>query len=173
MKENIYLCIIKKDEIIIDQEIIFPSFIKREESKKAYTLLKNILEYIGLEFNINDIKISKYGKPFFKSEIIKFNYSHSKNYIAVCVSIDDVGIDIEDDFEISKEASKLYLNGLTDNLRYNWVLKEAYFKLKEKFNDSDFIKKDLNNIDVNKYINDNDKYTCIICYKEEKKVIVL
>ena len=171
MDNNIYLIIRRKEEIVLDEEIIFPQFIKREESKKAYTLLKYIIEYLGFKFDINDIEISKYGKPYFKSNSIKFNYSHSKNYIALAVSLDDVGIDIEDQFEISKEASRLYLNGISDRLRYNWVLKEAYFKLIEKFNDEDFKKLNTNKIDCYKYIVDDSDYNCIVCYKKEKEVI--
>ncbi len=131
------------------------------------------MEKENIPFNINEIKISKSGKPYFINNIIKFNYSHSKNYIACVISNDEIGIDIEDEFKISKEAVKLYLNNEKNNLRYKWVKKEAYFKYKEYFDDEEFKKTKSEQINENYYVIDNEEYTCITFYKGTKQIIFL
>ena len=77
----IYLSIVKKDDIGIS-EIDFPSYINRVESKIAYSLLFKMFNYLNLYVDIDHIYCSSNGKPYIKNSNIKFNYSHSKNYIA-------------------------------------------------------------------------------------------
>ena len=171
MNQNIYLCIRKKDEIKPDLTIEFPSNIKREESKKAYTLLKIILKQLNKELDMKKIKISEYGKPYNEDNTFQFNYSHSKNYIACAVSTEKVGIDIEDEFIISQEANDLYLHTSEENAKYHWVMKEAYFKWKEKFTDKDFKNCNIETIPCYHYIIENEDYTCIVCYENKKNII--
>ena len=145
MNDNIYLIVKKKEDIKISN-LKFPDFIKRDESKKAFSLLFDMYNYLGLDIDINDICYSNNGKPYIKNSNIKFNYSHSKNYIACSVSFVDMGIDIEDEFYISDEARKMYLPGIIDNFRKAFVTKEAYCKLLGDFDDDFFKKLDINGI---------------------------
>ncbi len=164
----IYVSIRKKDEISIDEDISFPKNITREESRKAYSLLKKMVDFVGVDFDISKVRISKNGKPYFIDNRIKFNYSHSTHYIACILSDCEVGIDIEDDFKISKEAAFLYLNQASFNLRYQWVMKEAYFKFKGDFSEDEFKKLRVEDIDSFHHIIENDRYLCVaFCEKED------
>lgn len=170
MKDNIYLSIKKKDDIKIS-DLKFPNSIKRVESKKAFSLLFDMFKYLGLDIDINDICYSDNGKPYIKNSIIKFNYSHSKNYIACCVSSIEMGIDIEDEFSISDEARELYLPGIKDYYRRVFVVKEAYCKLLGDFDDNFFKGLNINNITNNKYEINKSDYDLILFYDGELKNI--
>ena len=164
----IYVSIRKKNEILIDEDIPFPKNITREESRKAYSLLKQMMRMGKISFDISNIGITANGKPYFIDNRIKFNYSHSMHYIACVLSDCEVGIDIEDDFKISKEASFLYLNKSSSNLRYQWVMKEAYFKLKGDFSDEEFKKIKVDDIDLFHHIIEKDNYFCVVfCEKKD------
>ena len=166
----IYLSIVKKDDIGIS-EIDFPSYINRVESKIAYSLLFKMFNYLNLYVDIDDIYCSSNGKPYIKNSNIKFNYSHSKNYIACCVSDVDIGIDIEDDFKMSDEARMMYLSGIKDNYRKAFVIKEAYCKLLGDFDDDFFKCLDINSISKNKYEINNDTYDLVMFYEGKNKKI--
>ena len=171
MNNKVYICIRKKDNIIIDDKILLLN--KKEETKKSYTLLKNILEYLNIPFDVNDIMYTSSGKPYLKNNNIKFNYSHSKNYIAIAVSNDLVGIDIEDEFNISDDARKLYLNGINNNLRKSWVMKEAYCKVIGDFTDEYFKNLDIDKINEQKYVISNYDYDVVLFFKGKKKIELL
>lgn len=66
----------------------------KENCLAAYLLLKYALKQNGIE----DFKIetAENEKPFLKSEKIFFNISHCKSGVAVAVSDNEVGIDIQD-----------------------------------------------------------------------------
>ena len=170
MGNSIYLSIKKKSEVKIN-DLKFPDFIKRDENKKAFSLLFEMFNYLGLDININDIYYSNNGKPYIKDSTIKFNYSHSKNYIACSVSSIEMGIDIEDDFKISDEARLMYLPGINDDIRRTFVTKEAYCKLLGDFNDEFFKKIDVNRIKNNKYEINNMDYNLVLFYDGESKKI--
>ncbi len=167
---KIYICIKNIDDITINDDIKYCSF--KDETKKAYTLLSNMLDKLGIKFDINTIMYKDNGKPYIISSDIKFNYSHSKNYIACVVSNTDVGIDIEDIFNISNSARSLYLKNIDSNYRLAWVKKEAYCKLLGDFDDEFFKNLDINRIKCNSYIISTDKYDCILYYEGNKKDIV-
>ena len=167
--DKIYICIKNKDDITIKDDTNYYSF--KDETKKAYTLLSNMLDKLGIKFNINSIKYKDNGKPYIINSDIKFNYSHSKNYIACVVSNVEVGIDIEDIFNISNSARCSYLNNIDSNYRLAWVKKEAYCKLLGDFDDEFFKKLDINKIECNSYIISDDKYDCIVYYEGDKKDI--
>ena len=169
MNNKIYLIIEKKQNINIDNSISFPNNIEREETKKAYTLLKYMLNKTNNIFNIDDIMYSKNGKPYINNSTIKFNYSHSKNYIACAIATCNIGIDIEDEFNISKEARNLYLKDSLNNYRKEWVKKEAYCKLIEDFNDEYF--KNLKVTNKNYYEESTPYYDCILFYESGIKTI--
>lgn len=170
MNDNIYLSVVLKDDIKIDN-LKYPSFVKRDESKKAYSLLFRMFKYLGISIDINDICCSSNGKPYIKNSNIYFNYSHSKNYIACAVGFVDVGVDIEDEFEISNKASLLYLPGIKSNFRKAFVTKEAYSKLLGDFDDDFFKNIDVNNINKNKYEISKKEYDLVLFYDESNKNI--
>ena len=173
MIDNIYISIKKKDDIVI-RNLEFPDFIKRDESKKAVSLLFDMFNYLGLDININDIYHSDNGKPYIKNSNIKFNYSHSNNYIACSVSDVDIGIDIEDDFKMSDEARMMYLSGIKDSFRKAFVIKEAYCKLLGDFDDEFFKSLDINSISKNKYEINDDNYDLVMFYDGKiKKVNII
>ena len=170
MGNSIYLSIKKKSEVKIN-DLKFPDFIKRDESKKAFSLLFEMFNYLGLDININDIYYSNNGKPYIKNSNIKFNYSHSNNYIACSISSVEMGVDIEDEFKMSDEARRLYLSGIKDNYRKAFVMKEAYCKLLGDFDDDFFKCLDINSISKNKYEINNDTYDLVLFYDGEFKNI--
>lgn len=160
----IYYSIVKKNDINIS-DTVFPNYINRDESKKAYSLLFKMFNYLGISINIKDIYISDNGKPFIKNSNIKFNYSHSNNYIACAIAMCDVGIDIEDEFEISDKARGLYLKGIKEDYRGAWVKKEAYCKMIGDFDDNFF--KNLK-ISSNDYYEEvTSLYHCVLFYKDK------
>ena len=74
---------------------------------KAFTK-KNNCNYI--------IKKNKYGKPYLLDNNFYFNISHSNEYVALGISNNDIGIDIEYDNK--------------DDINYKeWTIKESFFKL--------------------------------------------
>lgn len=88
-----------------------------------YSILKN-------EYQINDFDLSynKYQKPYIKD--IYFNISHSHNMIAIIISNEECGIDIEY-LNPNKDIIKLKnrFNIENDEEFYKqWTRKEAYLK---------------------------------------------
>jgi len=59
-------------------------------------LLKNVLEICFTNTSLNDIKYTKYQKPYFEEDF-SFNISHSGDYVVLAYSLCDslLGIDIE------------------------------------------------------------------------------
>lgn len=159
----------------MDQKIYYKIINKNDykdlnETELAYITLKDMINYLDLKYE--EINKSKNGKPFFKSKTIFFNYSHSKNYILIAISKDEIGVDIEEDRNISDKISKKYLNniGKDERLKY-WVIKESYVKLIDKpellYEDIDISK-----IEFNKYILNTDNYVASIMYDGNKKELI-
>lgn len=168
--KKIYLCIKKKKDIKIDKNLNYPHFVKKEESKMAYTLLKNMMNKVGIIFDFNKLRISSNYKPYY--EDIYFSYSHSKNYIAIVIAPFNIGIDIEEYREISKTVNEMYLNN-SDTPLEDWVKKESYFKLLDSSQEDDFKNIDINKINTNNYFIDNEEYKCSINYVGNKTEIVM
>ena len=82
-----------------------------------------------------------------------------------------MGIDIEDDFEISENAKNLYLKGINNDFRKAWVKKEAYCKLLDNFDDDLFRTIDIDNLDKDYYDLSSDVYDCILFYDGKDIVI--
>ena len=124
---------------------------------KAFTI-KNNCNYI--------IKKNKYGKPYLLDNKFYFNISHSEEYIALGLSDNDIGIDLEYDNK--------------DNINYKeWTIKESFFKLIGKgllMNNEDYkIDYSNNRIIYNsneyKYNNYNlNNYLLSVSYKDNSKV---
>lgn len=82
-----------------------------QRSVLGYLLLQTCLERKGFEYyKLTDIEYNLFGKPFFKSQEIHFNISHSGN-IVVCAFTQksEIGIDIE-------IKSKIEFNDFQDQL---------------------------------------------------------
>ena len=108
---------------------------------KSYVMLRELLEQRGLihpfRFGYNE-----HGKPYLKDyPDVHFNLSHCKNGIAVVVSDQPVGIDIESYRSVSdsllrytmNEEEQLIIQESDDPIRTfteYWTKKEAVFKLR-------------------------------------------
>lgn len=118
-----------------------------KNDKKASIIAEIILmELLKENYNIDyknlNFKINKYGKPYIKNKQIYFNISHSKEFVAVALSKNKIGIDIEKIRKtniktINKFASKSEIEYILKNnkniekkLFKIYTLKEAYFKMK-------------------------------------------
>ena len=108
---------------------------------KSYVMLREMLESRGLSHPFHFDK-NEHGKPFLKDHPdIHFNISHCKNGIAVAVSDQPVGIDIESYRQVSdslirytmNEEEQRIINESDDPVRTfteYWTKKEAVFKLR-------------------------------------------
>lgn len=162
---TIYYSIIKKSEISIDDLDNLPCFCieAREETKRAYIVLSKIVKkYLN---KLPEIVFNKNGKPYFRYSNLYFNYSHSKNYIALALSTVEVGIDIEETTRsISDIISKKYLDGEKNQKKKieKWVKKEAYSKLKGLGLLINFQNINLNEISNKNIFISNRKYMCSV-----------
>ena len=126
--------------------------------------------------SIPNILISKNGKPYFENSKLKFNYSHSKNFIAIVISTIEIGIDIEEKTRIvSDRISNKYLNNVSSNENRikTWVKKESYSKMLGLGLKIGFDKINLEELkNVNFYSISNNDYYCSICYEGIKRKVV-
>ena len=100
----------------------------------AYVLLEQAFP----NFKENDILYSEYGKPYFKLGL-RFNYSHSGDYVVLVTDNDEVGIDVEQirekDFKImrrcftEKEFAWIEEKNSTERFLKLWCKKESLLKL--------------------------------------------
>ena len=155
---------------------------EKKKSIISEIMLKELLKEYNIEYDKCVFSISDNGKPYIKNYDIYFSISHSKNYVAVVVSNNNIGIDIEETKEIDnklleyistneeKEFIKLS-NNKNNTFLILFTLKESYIKL------NDLNLSDLKNINVVKnnklYIDDcniiniiNSKYSLSICEKK-------
>ena len=108
---------------------------------KSYVMLREILESMGLSHPFLFVK-NEHGKPFLKDHPeVHFNLSHCKNGIAVAVSNEPVGIDIESYREVDDSLMRYTMNEaecqiikasddpIQTFIAY-WTKKEAVFKLR-------------------------------------------
>lgn len=108
---------------------------------KSYVMLREILESMGL-FHPFRFGHNEHGKPFLMDyPDIHFNISHCKNGIAVAVSDQPIGIDIESYHQANdglirytmNEEEQRIINTSDDPVRTFtefWTKKEAVFKLR-------------------------------------------
>ncbi len=85
-----------------------------------------------------DIVKDTYGKPFIAGLDKYISISHSNNMLAVIISDDKVGIDIQDEqekiiriapkFLVKKQIDAINANQLLETLHYYWGTKESMFK---------------------------------------------
>ena len=108
---------------------------------KSYVMLRELLEQRGLAHPFR-FGFNEHGKPFLKDyPEVHFNLSHCKNGIAVVVSDQSVGIDIESYRSVSdsllrytmNEEEQRIISESDDPVRTfteYWTKKEAVFKLR-------------------------------------------
>lgn len=159
---GIYYVIVKKDKFKDVMDI-------KKETELSFFVLKKMLELFDIEFM--NVSYTENGKPYFKDSDIHFNYSHSKNYIAVAISTTSLGVDIEERI-VTDSVSDLYLGSARgrDKLK-NWVLKESYVKL-EGSGLKIFRDVDVNKITSNYKLIDGGDYMCSIMYNGSKRRFV-
>lgn len=131
---NIYILKIFEIEEDIKNKIKQNKYFKNSISFLSYILLSYIYYKIYKKYlNFNEILKDKNGKPYLKNNEFKFNISHSKNYICIGISKYEIGVDIEEERKINKNAISKFLTedeiekNMLSPLEY-WVLKEAYSK---------------------------------------------
>ena len=83
-------------------------FITSKYSKLEYSLIKEGLKRL---YNIDKFEIvyTENGKPYLKDLNIHISISHSQDYVCVCFSEEEIGIDIQHFKEI-KDNIKKYIN---------------------------------------------------------------
>lgn len=126
---------------------------------------KFLKEILNLKDKLN-IKSNEYDKPYLVDSVIKYNFSNKKDYIALAISKDEVGIDIE---EIKgNNNSKLYNfinNYHSEFKKYNpkliWTIIESSIKL---IGISSLIFKEIEILKIKK--EDDNCYSFITKYKD-------
>lgn len=129
-----------------EEELAKKIFPKRFEKAKSFPLKDDYLRNIGASIllikylnikNENELKFEAFGKPTIDGDI-KFNYSHSGQYIALAISENEVGIDIEEieeknlkikDKVFSKKELDFVNKNPLENFHILWTKKEAIFKM--------------------------------------------
>jgi len=106
-------------------------------------LLKRVVaDEFSLTVNDEDIVKTHNGKPYFKTtDKIKFNISHSGEYVVVCVSDEEIGVDIQEYKEVNSRMARrfftereyLFLEKIpadnrTAEIIKMWSIKEAVSK---------------------------------------------
>ena len=159
---------------------------KSEIHQKQFLAVRNILELLSI--HDSDISYDLDGKPFIKS--IYISISHSKEFVAVIISDEKVGVDIESNSDKCFRIMQKFLG--TENefpmkidwktAQVIWNMKESLFKMmdfkeidfKENFivipfslNDNQtkiwFVKNELSRVyNVNYFINKNYSLAYII-----------
>lgn len=102
-----------------------------------------LIYYIKEQYNVEgELKIDKFGKPYFSNSKIQFNLSHSGGYVIAAVSGERIGIDIQrikqDKHRIAEKnflgSECAYINEKEDEMLMQqrfceiWTIKEAYLK---------------------------------------------
>ena len=128
-------------------------------------LKKVVLENYNLNIDELELTYNKYNKPMFKE--FEFNISHSNNVIAIIISSNKVGIDIQKVIEdVSLFSEKLDLPLDKYEVTKHLSALEAYYKMKGIGINRSYLKEKVN---VNKQeilTIDNKEYVLSIC--EEK-----
>lgn len=115
----------------------YANFNKNTKLKIRNLLLNDLID----NYDSQEIYYNDYGKPYIKDNNIYFNISHSYDYLIVCTSEYEVGIDIEKIRPVKKELidyiatenEKEYIYSEKANIEKRvfeiYTLKEAYFKM--------------------------------------------
>ena len=130
--------IIKKSEFEnIEEDILknfqhknFSNIKKLKEHCLSYYILDKILKE---NFNVENRELEFFhNKPYLASREIFFSISHSSDYIVICISENECGIDIEiikeRDFQSISKRMNFKSSSLEDFYK-NWTKFEAEYKL--------------------------------------------
>lgn len=98
-----------------------------EDSKAAFVLLKYIIEKYGYQTDYY-VKYTEFKKPYLKG--LFYNVSHSKGRIAIAISENEVGVDIQKYTDVVEKVKSKYYHedDYEQNLLNMWVIKESYLK---------------------------------------------
>lgn len=103
----------------------------------------SLIEYAGIDYNNLEIKKNAYGKPFLPDyPTIKFNISHTWNWVVCAISSHEVGVDIETIQEINYSSISKYFSIIEKKTIEDieshqeklklffdyWTLKESFIK---------------------------------------------
>lgn len=114
------------------------AFLKAEDKMRgigAGLLLKYIFDNNHIKYD--DLRINQYGKPYIEnSQAIRFNISHSGDFVVCTFGNDESGVDIEKEVNcidvakrfFTKEEYQRIAHGDIDMFTRIWTLKEAYIK---------------------------------------------
>lgn len=75
-----------------------------------YVLLKNLLKSINIDLDKQTIIKTSSGKPIFDNLKIFFNISHNKDLVAVAISSNPIGIDIQAISPYNAKVAQKYFN---------------------------------------------------------------
>lgn len=105
----------------------------KDQSRAGRALLGFVLrEYYNVSIENANIERQEQGKPYFTDLPLFFSISHSGGLVALAVSENEVGADIEPMRDISRQVGVRYLGIDTDDkkvLLREWVRRESYGKL--------------------------------------------
>lgn len=141
----------KVDEIDLEKVLLSLPKIRIEKIKNlhnlndkklsagAYLLLEKTLKKLGVKSSRYEFKYDKNGKPFLEGCPLHFSLSHSGDFVAVAISDNSVGVDIQEMKDIDLDARKLVFNeedekffleseDKLDAFYSLWAIKEAVYK---------------------------------------------
>lgn len=141
----------KADKIDVEKSLKFLPKIRLEKVQKlkdenakrlsvaAYLLLKKVLRKHFIKIDKYEFNYLDNGKPVLVNSPIQFSLSHSGNYVAVAISDNSVGVDIQEMREIdldsrrfvfSEEDEKFFQESedKMDAFYSLWTIKEAVYK---------------------------------------------
>ncbi len=135
---NLYVWKIEELMSYFELYVDAPSHIAHPRKALEYITGRFMLDKYVPDYSETNLKISTNGKPFLKDSEIEFSLSHSFPYVALLVSDEPVGVDIQTytekilsiapKFTSAKEVDMKNIEKLTTV----WCLKEAAFKWYEK-----------------------------------------
>jgi len=154
----------------------------RRRSVFAYALLYESLKLYDVDITKYAFQVDVQGKPYFDNCPIKFNISHSGDFVAICISLEDAGCDIQEivvrDFDnlipiLMNDDEAAYHATLQDKEKHLnffkvWSKKESYLKML-----GSGLTKSMKSFDAGKPDNGaniysvsmNDKFYLSCCYK--------
>src|SRR5437773_588129 len=93
---NFFKYLTQVPEEIKNRILRFKKWEDRQSSLYGKLLLKKGLEELSLDFGLNDLKYTQYGRPYI-DHTLDFNISHSTRYVVCAITNNSkIGIDIEE-----------------------------------------------------------------------------
>ena len=137
MQEKVYIYKVDKDALLREESHLL-RLLPEWRKEKAERLKNEMARLQSIAAGrLMDIALNEYSKEYgVERELIKYNISHSGDYVAVALSERPVGIDVEhkDDrsFRITKRMfareDAIYIGDSQQRFREVWTIKEAFLK---------------------------------------------